>query len=68
VPKPQPAAADDDQEYEAYDELELAPTFQRLRKQSGKPQNTKDARKQQGKEWGRAIHKQRKAEGPRDKP
>jgi len=33
------------------------PSFQRLRKQSGKPQSVKETRKQESKEFGRAINK-----------
>jgi hypothetical protein len=47
-----PEAWDDNQE----------PTFERLRKQSGKTQTVKSDRRQQDKEWGRAtskFHKQR---------
>ena len=54
----------EDQDWDDGDE----PTFQRLRKQSGKPQTIKDGRKQEAKEFGRAInkfHKQRRRlEGP----
>jgi hypothetical protein len=56
-----------DRDYEDLDEQD-EPSFQRLRKQSGKPQTIKDSRKQAGKEFGRAInkfHKQRRRfEGP----
>ena len=47
------------------------PGFQPLRKQSGKPQTTKDSRRQQAKEWGRAVnkyHKQRRRAGEYNKP
>ena len=47
------------------------PGFQPLRKQSGKPQTTKDSRRQQSKEWGRAVnkyHKQRRRAGDYNKP
>ena len=33
------------------------PTFQRLRKQTGKPVTIKESRKQDSKEFGRAINK-----------
>lgn len=56
-----------DRDSEDWDEQD-EPNFQRLRKQSGKPQTLKDSRKQEGKEFGRAInkfHKQRRRlEGP----
>ena len=45
--------------------------FQPLRKQSGKPQTTKESRRQQAKEWGRAVHKyhkQRRRAGDYNKP
>ena len=45
--------------------------FQPLRKQSGKPQTIKESRRQQGKEWGRAVnkfHKQRRRAGEYNKP
>jgi hypothetical protein len=45
--------------------------FQPLRKQSGKPQTTKESRRQQAKEWGRAVnkfHKQRRRAGEYNKP
>ena len=45
--------------------------FQPLRKQTGKPQTTKESRRQQGKEWGRAVnkyHKQRRRAGEYNKP
>ena len=47
------------------------PGFQPLRKQSGKPQTTKESRRQQSKEWGRAVnkyHKQRRRAGDYNKP
>jgi hypothetical protein len=47
------------------------PGFQPLRKQSGKPQTTKESRRQQAKEWGRAVnkyHKQRRRAGEYNKP
>ena len=47
------------------------PGFQPLRKQSGKPQTTKDSRRQQAKEWGRAVnkyHKQRRRAGEYNTP
>ena len=47
------------------------PDFQPLRKQSGKPQTTKDSRRQQSKAWGRAVnkyHKQRRRAGDYNKP
>jgi len=53
------------------DQGEEASTFQPLRKQSGKPQTTKESRRQQGKEWGRAINKhfkQRRRAGEYNKP
>ena len=55
---------------EQMDEQE-EPGFQPLRKQSGKPQTTKDSRRQQSKEWGRAVnkyHKQRRRAGDYNKP
>jgi hypothetical protein len=45
--------------------------FQPLRKQSGKPQTTNESRRQQAKEWGRAVnkfHKQRRRAGEYNKP
>lgn len=33
------------------------PQFQRLRKQTGKPTTLKDSRKQESKEFGRAVNK-----------
>lgn len=45
--------------------------FQRLRKQSGKPLNHKDVRKQEAKQWGRMhnkFHKQRRRYDGNDKP
>ena len=57
-------------DFEQEDELE-EPGFQPLRKQSGKPQTTKDSRRQQAKEWGRAVnkyHKQRRRAGEYNKP
>lgn len=47
------------------------PSFQRLRKQSGKPLSVKEARKQDSKEFGRAInkfHKERRRYEGRGKP
>jgi hypothetical protein len=47
------------------------PSFQRVRKQSGKSQTVKDSRRQQAKEWGKAInkfHKQRRRAGEYNKP
>jgi hypothetical protein len=47
------------------------PTFERLRKQTGKPQTLKNDRRQQGKEWGKAVnkyHKQRRRAGEYNKP
>ena len=44
------------------------PQFERLRKQTGKPTTVKDARKQESKEFGRAVNKyfkqRRRYEGP----
>ncbi|MBK9941425.1 MAG: hypothetical protein U0Z44_13585 [Kouleothrix sp.] len=44
------------------------PQFQRLRKQTGKPQTVKESRKQEAREFGRAVNKyfkqRRKLEGP----
>lgn len=57
-------------DFEHEDEQEDT-TFQPLRKQSGKPQTTKDSRRQQAKEWGRAVnkfHKQRRRVGEYNKP
>ena len=57
-------------DFEQDDEQEQ-PGFQPLRKQSGKPQTTKDSRRQQSKEWGRAVnkyHKQRRRAGDYNKP
>ena len=54
----------DDEDWDDQDE----PTFQRVRKQSGKPQTVKDSRKQGAKEFGRAVNKyhkeRRRYEGP----
>ena len=47
------------------------PQFQRLRKQTGKPLNQKDARKQESKEWGRKhnkYHKERRRYEGNQKP
>jgi hypothetical protein len=47
------------------------PSFQRVRKQSGKSQTLKDSRRQQAKEWGKAINKfqkQRRRAGEYNKP
>ena len=47
------------------------PSFQRLRKQSGKPLSVKEARKQDSKEFGRAInkfHKERRRYEGQGKP
>ena len=52
-------------DFEQWDEQD-EPGFQPLRKQTGKPQTTKDSRRQQSKEWGRAhnkLHKQRRRAG-----
>ena len=46
----------DDEDWDEQDE----PSFQRLRKQSGKPMTLKDTRKQASKEFGRAINKYHK--------
>jgi hypothetical protein len=57
-------------DFEHEDEQEDT-SFQPLRKQSGKPQTTKESRRQQAKEWGRAInkfHKQRRRAGEYNKP
>ncbi len=57
----------DAEQYDDQDE----PGFQPLRKQTGKPQTTKESRRQQGKEWGRAVnkfHKQRRRAGEYNKP
>ena len=52
-----------DEDWDEQDE----PSFQRLRKQSGKPMTIKDTRKQDSKEFGRTINKfqkeRRRAEG-----
>ena len=55
-------------EYDAdsWDDQDEQASFQRLHKQTGKPQTMKDARKQQSKEWGKAMnkfHKQREKFG-----
>ena len=42
-----------DEDWDEQDE----PSFQRLRKQSGKPLTLKDTRKQDSKQFGRAINK-----------
>lgn len=42
---------------ETWDDQDGEPTFERLRKQTGKPQTAKGDRRQQAKEWGRAISK-----------
>ena len=58
---------DDSEQWEEGDE----PGFQPLRKQTGKAQTTKDSRRQQAKEWGRAVnkfHKQRRRAGEYNKP
>ena len=55
------------QDFEDWDEQD-EPSFERLRKQSGKPMSLKDTRKQGAKEFGRAINKfhkeRRRYEGP----
>jgi hypothetical protein len=53
---------------EAWDDQEDPATFERVRKQTGKPTTIKDTRKQQGKEWGRAMHKYHKQRARSDKP
>lgn len=50
---------------DSWDDEQEAVSFERLRKQSGKPLTVKGDRRQQEKEWGRAInkfHKQRTRE------
>ena len=57
-------------DFDQWDEQD-EPDFQPLRKQTGKPQTTKDSRRQQAKEWGRAhnkFHKQRRRAGEYNKP
>ncbi|HWQ12766.1 MAG TPA: hypothetical protein VNL77_08200 [Roseiflexaceae bacterium] len=47
---------------DSWDDEEDPATFERMRKQTGKPATVKGDRRQQEKEWGRAIskfHKQR---------
>jgi hypothetical protein len=47
---------------DSWDDEEAPAHFERLRKQTGKPATVKSDRRQQEKEWGRAIdkfHKQR---------
>ena len=43
-------------DFEDWDEQD-EPSFQRLRKQSGKPLSIKETRKQDAKQFGRAINK-----------
>ena len=43
-------------DFEDWDDQD-EPSFQRLRKQSGKPVSVKETRKQEAKEFGRAINK-----------
>ncbi len=64
--------SDKQRRYEAEDWDDMdEPTFQRLRKQTGKPVTAKESRKQESKEFGRAINKffkeRRRYEG-NDKP
>jgi hypothetical protein len=42
---------------DAWDDEDQEPTFERLRKQSGKAQTVKSDRRQQDNEWGRATSK-----------
>lgn len=53
---------------ENWDDQDDEPTFQRLHKQTDKPQTVKDLRKQQGKEWGRSMHKFHKQREKSGKP
>ena len=53
---------------EAWDDQDAEPAFQPLQKQTGKTQTVKDARKQQGKEWGRSMHKANKQRHKTGKP
>ncbi len=65
-----PGDEEDDLEEELESEGE-GPTFERIRKSTGKTPTIKDDRRQQGKEWGRMhnkFHKQRKKMGEREKP
>ena len=57
-------------DFEDWDDQD-EPSFQRLRKQSGKPRSVKETRKQESKEFGRAInkfHKERRRYEGRGKP
>lgn len=45
---------------ESWDDQDTSPTFERVRKQTGKAATLKDERRQRSKEWGRAINKEQK--------
>jgi hypothetical protein len=47
-------------EDERWSEQADEPQFQRVRKQTGKPQTAKGNRRQEEKEWGKAINKANK--------
>ncbi|KAB8142337.1 hypothetical protein F8S13_15235 [Chloroflexia bacterium SDU3-3] len=53
---------------ESWDDGDAEPTFQQITKQSDKAQTTKDLRRQQGKEWGRSMHKFQKQRQKNGKP
>jgi len=57
---------DADDLYVDYDQDE--PTFQPLKKQTGKAQTIKGDRRQQSKEWGRSMHKYHKQRAKSSKP
>jgi hypothetical protein len=68
-----PIASDDDLDpiEEQYAEEEGEPGFERIRRTTSKAPNPKLDRRQQDKEWGKAIskhHKERKRLGGRGKP
>lgn len=59
---------DDDDRYDRYDDDPEAPNFQRLKKQTGKPQTVKSERQRLSKEWGRAVNKYHKTRQKNGKP
>jgi hypothetical protein len=53
---------------DTWDDQEEPEAYQPLRKQTGKATTLKDARRQQGKEWGRSVHKYFKQRAKTGKP
>jgi len=53
---------------DTWDDQEEPETYQPLRKQTGKANTLKDARRQQSKEWGRSMHKYFKQRAKTGKP